>query len=308
MDDTFAYVLPDKIDMILYELDSYHPNIKFTYELESYNKLAFLDVSAIRANANKVETSVYRKATCTNIYINWRSHDPSNWKIGTLRNLTKRAKSISYFQLLLRNEIGYLRYIFTEYNDFPLKVVNNIIDQELSQSVQQETVKPHSKETQQTLQLMVPYSGNLGHKLLSKMKNQLKKTLPHDVNTRISYKSAKVSNKFPVKDKTDFQHKNNVVYLSKCPSQGCHENYIGETNRRIVESIQDHNNRDKKNSHLLKHAREKGHTHVWENDFKILGNNYQSKKKPKISESLYIRQLKSTVNAHEKSIPLHFFN
>ena len=131
VDDTFAYVLPDKIDMILHELDSYHPNIKFTYELESYSKLAFLDVSAIRANNNKVETSVYRKATCTNIYISWRSHAPSNWKIGTLRNLIKRAKSISSSELLLRNEIGYLRYIFTEYNDFPLKVVNNIIDQEL---------------------------------------------------------------------------------------------------------------------------------------------------------------------------------
>ena len=37
VDDTFAYVLPDKIDMILNELNSYHPNIKFTYELESYN-------------------------------------------------------------------------------------------------------------------------------------------------------------------------------------------------------------------------------------------------------------------------------
>ena len=162
--------VPDKVDMILHGLNSYHPKIKFTYELESYNKLAFLDVSVIRANDNKVETSVYRKATCTNIYINWRSHAPSNWKIGTLRNLIKRAKSISYFQLLLRNEIGYLRHIFTEYNNFPLKVINNIIDQELSQSVQQETVKPHSKETQQTLQLMVPYSGNLGHKLLCKKK------------------------------------------------------------------------------------------------------------------------------------------
>ena len=106
------------------------------------------------------------------------------------------------------------------------------------------------------------------------MKNQLKKTLPDDVNTMISYKSTKLSTKFPVKDKTDPQHKNNIVYHSKCPSQGCHENYIGETNRRIVERIQDHNNRDK-NSHLLKHAHEKGHTHVWENDFKILGNNYQ---------------------------------
>ena len=76
-----------------------------------------------------------------------------------------------------------------------------------------------------------------------------------------SYKSTKVSTKFPVKDKTDFQHKNKGVYHSKCPSQGCHENYIEETNRHIVERIKDHNHRDK-NSHLLKHAHEKGHTHV----------------------------------------------
>ena len=81
---------------------------------------------------------------------------------------------------------------------------------------------------------MVPYSGNQGHKLLFKMKKQLKKTLSKDGNT-ISYKSTKLSTKFPVKDKTDFQNKNNVVYYSKCPSEGCHENYIGERNRRIVE-------------------------------------------------------------------------
>ena len=30
VDDTFAYVLPDKIDMILHELSLYHRNIKFT--------------------------------------------------------------------------------------------------------------------------------------------------------------------------------------------------------------------------------------------------------------------------------------
>ena len=78
-------------------------------------------------------------------------------------------------------------------------------------------------------------------------------------------------------------------------------------NRRIAERIQDHNKRDK-NSHLLKHAHDKGHTNVWENDFKILGNNYQSNIKCKISESLFIRQLKLTLNANEKSIPLHLFN
>ena len=146
MDDTFAFILPDKTDMILHELNSYHPNIKFTCELESYNMLAFLDVSARRTNDNEVETSVYRKATCTNIYINWHSHAPTNWKIGTLRNLIKRAKSISSSKLLLRNEISYLQNIFTEYNDFPLKAVNNIIDQELPQLVQQETANPKARK------------------------------------------------------------------------------------------------------------------------------------------------------------------
>ena len=48
------------------------------------------------------------------------------------------------------------------------------MDQELSQSAQQETTKPQSKETQQTLQLMVHYSGNHSQKLLSKMKKTVK--------------------------------------------------------------------------------------------------------------------------------------
>ena len=50
---------------------------------------------------------------------------------------------------------------------------------------------------------MVPYSGNHGHKLLSKMKKQFKKTPLENVNTMISYKSTRLSTKFPVKDKTD---------------------------------------------------------------------------------------------------------
>ena len=96
-----------------------------------------------------------------------------------------------------------------------------------------------------------------------------------------------MSIKFPVRDKNDFQHKNNVLYHSKFPSEGCRENYFGETNRRTVERIQDYKNREKK-SHLLKHAHEKGHTHVWENGFKILGKIY--------------------LKCKQKSIPLQLFN
>ena len=51
--------------------------------------------------------------------------------------------------------------------------------------------------------------------------------------------------------------------------------------RGIVERMKDHNS-EHNSSHLLKHARENGHTHVWEKDFEMLGNNYQSNFKQKI--------------------------
>ena len=161
--------------------------------------------------------------------------------------------------------------------------------------------------TEQKIQLLNPHFGKQGRQLLSKMKKQLKRTLPDDIKTMISYKRMKLSTIFPVKDKTDFQHKDNVVYYGKCPNEGCKDDYVGETKRCIVERIRGHNSKD--NSFcLLKHARENGHTHVWEKDFQILSNNYQLNFKRKISESLLIRQLKPTLNVNEKSITLHFFN
>ena len=178
----------------------------------------------------------------------------------------------------------------------------------MSQSLEVEAVETKNHDTEQNLQLFVPYSGKQGHRLLLKMKKQLKRTLPDDVKTIISYKSTKLSTKFPVKDKTDFQHKHNVVYYGKCGNEGCNEDYLRETKRQLIERIKDHISKDN-SSHLLKHTRENGHTRVWEKDFQILCNNYQSNFKRKISESLFIiRQLKPTLNVNEKSVPLHLFN
>ena len=90
--DDNAYVVPEKIGFILKELNSYHPNIKFTYELEENNKITFLNVLINRINFSEIETSVYRKESNTDIYINWYSHAPLQWKIGTLQNLITMNK------------------------------------------------------------------------------------------------------------------------------------------------------------------------------------------------------------------------
>ena len=108
-------------------------------------------------------------------------------------------------------------------------------------------------------------------------------------------------------DRTKFEHTYNVAYFSRSPNATCNKTYVGKTDRRITERITDHKKRDK-SSHLLKHACENQHTHVWKDDFKILNGNYKSSVKRKISEALYIRTLKPTLNVKEKSIRLELYN
>ena len=93
----------------------------------------------------------------------------------------------------------------------------------------------------------------------------------------------------------------------KCPEDTCNETYIGETKRRIQERIIDHNKRDKK-SHILQHTRDKKHKHVWTNNFEIIGANYKTTYKRRISEALHIKQYKPTLNIQEKSVALKLFN
>ena len=140
------------------------------------------------------------------------------------------------------------------------------------------------------------------------MKKHLNKSVTTEVKTRVTYQSKKLSEtKFELKDKRRFNHQNNLLYYSKCPNKTCNEDYVGETDRRIEERIVDHNKHDK-NSHLLKHSREKNHQHVWENNFKVLDNNYRSNFKRKISEAVFIKQLKPSLNVKEKSIQLQLCN
>ena len=70
VDDTHAYIEPEKIDYVMKKLNTYHQQIQFTYELEKYQKILFLDVSIRRLTHGKLERTVFRKETNTDIYMN----------------------------------------------------------------------------------------------------------------------------------------------------------------------------------------------------------------------------------------------
>ena len=87
VDDTFAFVLPDKIEYIVNQFNTCDENIQFIFEMEEENKLAFLDVMVITNTNDSINITVYQKPTNRDIYINWHSHSPLQWKKTTANML-----------------------------------------------------------------------------------------------------------------------------------------------------------------------------------------------------------------------------
>ena len=103
------------------------------------------------------------------------------------------------------------------------------------------------------------------------------------------------------------EHVHNIVYYVPCPNKKCKDDYTGETKRRIENRSDEHSKKDK-NSHVLQHSIATKHKRVSLKNFKILGQGYRSNFRWKISESLYIKQLKPTLNVQKDSYKLALFN
>ena len=90
IDDTICFIKVGSVNYILSLLNSFDTNIKFTYELEHAGKLPFLHVLLCR-KGKKIYTTVYRKATNNDVYLNWNAFAPISWKRSTLKALIERA-------------------------------------------------------------------------------------------------------------------------------------------------------------------------------------------------------------------------
>ena len=81
----------DHIIPFLNFLNSQHPCIKFTYEVESDNTLPFLDINICHSNGSFL-TSVYYKPMFTGIFTNFEKFLPITYKKGLIYSLEKLRK------------------------------------------------------------------------------------------------------------------------------------------------------------------------------------------------------------------------
>ena len=111
-----------------------------------------------------------------------------------------------------------------------------------------------------------------------------------------------------MEEKTSFEEQHDLLYRAVCATDNCNKDYVGETGRRIVERVKDHNGRDQ-HPHLVKHAIENNHLPAVKGDFTILDSVYRNNtRKRKIAEALMIKVKKPSLNAKEKSVELKLFN
>ena len=127
VDDTFV-VWPhgkDKLPGFLHQINSQHPNIRFTMEIEENNQLPFLDVLVKKRDDGSLAHCVYRKPTHTNRYLNAASHHHPATKRCVLNTLVKRAERICDADSL-QEEMTFLRRTFQE-NGYDKKTIRNMI-------------------------------------------------------------------------------------------------------------------------------------------------------------------------------------
>ena len=113
VDDTISYVKIGSIKHVLCLLNSFDENIQFTSESESKGTLPFLDLLLCR-NGRELTTTVYRKKTNNDIYLNWNTFAPATWKRLTLRTLVQRAYLVCSTETYLKKELTHLEKVFIE--------------------------------------------------------------------------------------------------------------------------------------------------------------------------------------------------
>ena len=131
VDDIFAIFESTRDrDKFFSLLNNSHKNLEFTMENMDSSKrsLPFLDVEVRFNNPDRIETTVYRKPTNTNVLMHFDSMAPKQWKKSIIKCFLNRAARNTSSKQLLDEEILRTKEIFTA-NGYPYKFIERTINE-----------------------------------------------------------------------------------------------------------------------------------------------------------------------------------
>ena len=223
VDDVCCSVNSNLVDTLLQHLNSIQPSILFTHELEKDGSLPSLDVLLSQRSDGTVQTSVYRKETHTDRYLNFYSHHPTLHKSAVVQTLRRRATTHSSNNDLVRREIRLITEALQR-NDYPRWFLNRILHSPAPP--RQLDDSPEYVST-----IMLPYVRGLSDAV---------KRICSGANTRVAFTPTITLRQrlVRVKDSRPPSEMSGVMYCVPCSN--CCKVYVGQTSRTLKARIEEH--------------------------------------------------------------------
>jgi hypothetical protein len=270
VDDTLTSKKEQEIEAFTAHLNSIDPNIQFTCEVEKDGQIPFLDTLLHRGEDGGIETSVYRKPTHTDQYLNFQSNHPLQHKRSVVHTLFHRAKVLSSSSSRERTERNHVKTALRN-NGYPSWVFAAPKPKKPRPRSSDDIVTgfPYVRGLSEKLSRTF---GKHGVKVYHKPTNSLRSRLTH------------------VKDPTEKNKVCGAIYHIQCSD--CKEDYIGETERPLHKRLREHQTRTQ--SAVYEHIEGSNHTLDLQST-SVLDTELNPFKR-KIKEALHIKARRPSLN------------
>jgi hypothetical protein len=211
----------EKLHGFLHLLNSIHPSIEFSMEIEEDGRLPFLDVLITRKQDGTLGHQVYRKPTHTDRYLHATSHHDPRQKTSVMRTLIHRARTVSE-QDALGDELQHLRQALAK---------NGYNTAEINRALREKQPSPASRDARPPNQgrMFLPYiqgvTDKIGH-ILRRKGFQVILLPGRQVKQLLRSPKDPLPLTYP------------GVYEIPCGT--CGKRYIGETGRTVKTRLREH--------------------------------------------------------------------
>ena len=165
VDDTFTILQSSQKDGFLEHPNSLDQHIQFTGEDQRGDgAMPFLDILVTPGRDGSLSTSVYRKPTHTDLYLQWDSHHTLTSKYSVIGTLQPRAQTICSNPQLLQREEQLLKNALMNCK-YPTWALNRIQMKTKKQDSKQVTANRTGTNNQNKSYIVLPYYSGLSESI-----------------------------------------------------------------------------------------------------------------------------------------------
>lgn len=262
VDDVFAVVKRQKIRQVLNHINnSKFKSLKFTLETELDGQIPFLDLLVTRRD-NKVSLGIYHKPTSTLRYIPSTSNHPIQHKKAAFNSMIHRLTNIPLSTENYETEKQHI-YEAAKLNGYESSMIDQTIRKfKRKQHIKQcSSLTPIEEEKVTKKRIVLPY--HVATKEICRILSKSGFETAFESGLSLQKHLGSTKDVIPTMEKSG-------IYKITCPD--CGECYIGQTKRRFIDRLKEHERECKKLQALSYNSAVAEHTHDKKHYFNVLDN------------------------------------